>query len=244
MIKKQLRAKSIVVFSPHMDDAVLSLGGFIIRAIKRGVSVKIVTVFSCFGNDEKPPVYSKKYVYSSGYQNISDFERGRNEEDYSAMGDLGVSFENWGYTDAGFRKGRTGWLYPNKKVLLSGKIASQDFELVGAIRKKMSKYKSEKCLVPFGGVFSNHVDHLILREAASVLPDCGYYLEWPYLLDARLSDFVKFCFFLKKNRVKLHWSDRAGKEDILRRYVSQFPLWRYGSKWKIFPEILVSPKND
>ena len=49
-----LAARRLVVISPHLDDAVMSVGGTIARAVRAGVKVEVLTVFGYVPLSETP----------------------------------------------------------------------------------------------------------------------------------------------------------------------------------------------
>jgi LmbE family N-acetylglucosaminyl deacetylase len=79
----------IVVLSPHLDDAVLSLGQHIIKWKNEGKKIRIVTVFTKFGGGKNLPEYSKDYLIKSGFNSTKKFEKTRILENVKAMEKLG-----------------------------------------------------------------------------------------------------------------------------------------------------------
>lgn len=216
-MKKLNRKWDIVVLSPHLDDAVLSLGSHIIKWKKEGKKIKVITVFNRFGNRKNLPSYTKDYLQKSGFDTVVRFENARNREDQDAMKMLGVEYEHWDFIDAGFRG-----VYKTREALLSGTINNKDNELVKQIEIKIKTLSSELFLVPYG--VGGHVDHLIVKKAAEKMETRGHYLEQPYLWQnfnyLRLfKEILKLKNIMKRGRVK---------DKILRSYKSQYSLWSRG----------------
>jgi LmbE family N-acetylglucosaminyl deacetylase len=77
----------IVVVSPHLDDAVLSLGATITAAAHRGASITVLTVF-CGDPFSQAP--SGPWDLKSGFSTEGEASRARREEDRQACAILGV----------------------------------------------------------------------------------------------------------------------------------------------------------
>jgi LmbE family N-acetylglucosaminyl deacetylase len=216
----------IIVLSPHMDDAVLSLGQHIINWKKQGRDIKVVTVFTKFGNGVGVPNYSNDYIQKSGFDNVGDFEKARIKEDIVAMKKLGVEYEHWGYIDAGFRGG-----YDTREKLLAGKINSADEKLVLELSRKINNLDCERCLLPFG--VGGHVDHLIVKKAGEMSNKARrYYLDSPYLWQ----NFNLIKYLGKIITAKgISWGNRE-KDEVLKCYKSQYGL--LGGKKAGFGEVL------
>lgn len=77
----------LVVVSPHLDDAVLSLGAAIAAAITRGASVTVLSVF-CGDPFSQAPAGS--WDRKSGFTSEGEASRARREEDRQACAILGA----------------------------------------------------------------------------------------------------------------------------------------------------------
>lgn len=216
----------IVVLSPHLDDAVLSLGSHIIKWKKEGKKVKVITVFNKFGDGKNLPSYTKDYLKKSGFDTVVRFENARNREDRRAMKMMGVDYENWGFVDAGFRG-----IYGTRGKLLSGVIDKRDRVLIKRIEEKIKKLKSDLFLVPYGA--GGHVDHLIVRRVAEKINNKNYYLDIPYLWQN--FNYIKLIW--KIIRAKSVIRGRNEKQRILRSYKSQYNLLM--NKDKNFIEVII-----
>jgi LmbE family N-acetylglucosaminyl deacetylase len=204
----------IVVLSPHLDDAVLSLGQHIIKWKNEGKKIRIVTVFTKFGGGKNLPEYSKDYLIKSGFNSTKKFEKTRILENVKAMEKLGVDYENWGFIDAGFRG-----VYKTRQDLLSGEIDKRDQDLVKKIMGKIIDIKANLLLVPFG--VGGHMDHVMIKKAAEDIKNKRYYLEIPYLWEN--FNFIKLLGKRLKIKGIMFGSDE--KDKILKNYRSQYNLW-------------------
>ena len=78
----------MVVVSPHLDDAVLSLGATIADATRRGTLVDVLTVFACDPGSAAP---TKGWDARAGFATEGEAARARREEDAFACADLGAT---------------------------------------------------------------------------------------------------------------------------------------------------------
>jgi LmbE family N-acetylglucosaminyl deacetylase len=77
----------VVVISPHLDDAVLSLGASIAAATRAGADVKVLTVFA---GDERSLLQPGLWDRKSGFVTEGDAASKRREEDRQACAILGA----------------------------------------------------------------------------------------------------------------------------------------------------------
>lgn len=81
------RPRRIVVISPHLDDAILSLGAAIHRAARRGASVEVLTVFA---GDVGSPCRAGDWDSASGFGTAGEAAAARRREDLSACRSIGA----------------------------------------------------------------------------------------------------------------------------------------------------------
>lgn len=77
----------LVVLSPHLDDAVLSLGATIARLSRHGRSVRVVTAFA---NDPTSRAPAGPWDASCGFHTEGEAARARREEDRRACATVGA----------------------------------------------------------------------------------------------------------------------------------------------------------
>jgi LmbE family N-acetylglucosaminyl deacetylase len=70
--------RHVVVLSPHLDDAILSLGGTIARASRSGARIQVVTIFANDPNSTAPP---GPWDAVCGFTTAGEAARLRREED-------------------------------------------------------------------------------------------------------------------------------------------------------------------
>lgn len=79
--------RRIVVISPHLDDAILSLGAAIHGASQRGASVEILTVFA---GDVRSPCCAGDWDSASGFSIAGEAAAARRREDLHACRTVGA----------------------------------------------------------------------------------------------------------------------------------------------------------
>lgn len=161
----RLRGRLVVV-SPHLDDAVLSLGATMARAAEAGTQVEVLTVFAYKPNSQEP---TDSWDRKSGFATEGEAARNRRNEDHRACSILGVT-PRW--FDFGAQ--------PYER-----RASMQD--LVSAISAVTTG--ADTVLIP--GYPLAHDDHATLGNALlSVALNCrvvGLYGEQPYLFDRKLT---------------------------------------------------------
>jgi hypothetical protein len=87
-----------IIFSPHFDDAVLSLGGFL-SYLKNKSNIVIATFFTA------PPSHdvSTKFDLSSGFRTSTEAVTEREKENERSLKLLNCKIKNFGYVDSQYR---------------------------------------------------------------------------------------------------------------------------------------------
>jgi LmbE family N-acetylglucosaminyl deacetylase len=78
---------NVVVISPHLDDAVFSLGAAVARAARRGARVRILTVLA---GDPRSQLAAGPWDFETGFRTAGEAARARREEDRRACALLGA----------------------------------------------------------------------------------------------------------------------------------------------------------
>ena len=153
----------VVVVSPHLDDAILSLGATIWRAAQAGAMVEVVTVFS--GNPESTEA-GKEWDHRTGFATVGAAAARRRVEDEHACRIVGAT---------------TRWLSHGP---------SYDY-CTDAIYRDVAHACSgaDSALIP--GFPLAHRDHAILTrlllEHGLPAPQVALYVEQPYAFNRRTS---------------------------------------------------------
>lgn len=154
-----LEGDDIVVVSPHLDDAVFSLGAAIARAVRSGATVRVLTVFA---GDTDSRVGAAWWDRRAGFAFESEAARARRSEDAEACRILGAIPEWLSFSDASYE------------------LPTDDAALRGAVEQALRG--ADLILLP--GFPLRHVDHM--RLAQLLLTDrvraarIGLYVEQPY----------------------------------------------------------------
>jgi LmbE family N-acetylglucosaminyl deacetylase len=157
-LRSRLGSGPLVVVSPHLDDAVLSLGATIAHAVHTGVPVRVVTVLAGDPSSEHPADADN---VGMGFATVGQAARVRRGEDEQACRLLGAEPSWLPFIDSSD--------FPRDPVAISAELAEQLTD-AGAV------------LIP--GHPLEHVDHdLVTRLAlarAAVGTPLGLYVEQPY----------------------------------------------------------------
>jgi LmbE family N-acetylglucosaminyl deacetylase len=194
----------VVVVSPHLDDAVFSLGATIASASKSGARIEVLTVFGCDPSSRAP---ANGWDTRGGFATEGEAATARREEDREACGQVGAEphwlpFRGGGYT-------------PHKDIDAIAAAITQ--QVAGA----------DAVLVP--GFPLRNDDHAWLAglfdERTPPSVRLGRYVEQPYAYMARKEQPLSGAEW-GKPRVTL--PDRIRKRRAVLAYASQLPLLSLG----------------
>ncbi len=196
----------VVVVSPHLDDAVFSLGATIARASRSGVRIDVLTVFACDPDSEAP---ANGWDARGGFATEGEAATARRDEDREACRLVGAE-PHW----LPFRGG--------------GYTPEKDADAVfAAVARKVSG--ADTVLVP--GFPLRNDDHAWLARLFDERPPSparfGRYVEQPYAYTVRKEQPLSGSEW-EKSRVTL--ADRFRKRRAVREYASQLPLLSLGPR--------------
>ncbi len=179
-----------IVFSSHLDDAVLSCGGRIAQLKRQGAAVQVVTVFSGIPN----PYLDSAFVdhLHKKWQLSEQVVEQRRREDRSALAVLGVEqVHHWDYLEAPYRMDSAGSFMYASYDELSGDLHPTDQSLIALILKKIQAMVGnpvQDTQIYFPLSVGSHVDHQLLYRVGLQMHRLGhdvwFYEEWPYAEDA------------------------------------------------------------
>jgi len=197
--------RNITIISPHIDDAILSLGGLVrnITGTENGVAIQYVFSISGWANPDSiggAPQFT-------GPAMITEI---RKKEEALVSGELGYPYEFLDFLDLPLRK----------EMETSGTNG-----LIGDIKNKLEKnlHPSDGCFFPLG---FGHPDHKIVKEIGLGLLDRGYevsfYEDLPYAAYGDY-DYEERYSFLKREGLEpvLVEIDIGQKLETLKLYASQ-----------------------
>lgn len=173
---------TVIILSPHFDDAALSCGGWIAEARLRGEKMEVWTICTGLpGDDDFSPLavqYHRNWALSP-----EEVIETRSKEDLAAMQLLGVPYRYFGVTDGLYRKHpRTNEpLYPDEESLFSS-LHPGDVDLVRLLATRLANaLPQEEVTLVSPLTVGNHVDHQLVRAASENLPvPIWYYPDYPY----------------------------------------------------------------
>jgi len=150
---------NVVVVSPHLDDAVFSLGAGIAHSTRLGAKVRVLTVFAGDPTSSGPPGWWDR---EAGFESEGEAARTRRNEDVEACNILGAIPEWLPFRDATYEP-------PADDETIRRAVA-------GSVRD------ADEVLLP--GFPLRHVDHLrlarLLLEQPTEALRRGLYVEQPY----------------------------------------------------------------
>ena len=79
---------SVVAVSPHLDDAILSIGGLLADSARSGTPVEVLTVF---GNDPRSTLPPGEWDAACGFSSVGEAARARRVEDVRACARIGAT---------------------------------------------------------------------------------------------------------------------------------------------------------
>lgn len=187
----------VVVLSPHLDDAVFSLGAAISASTEAGTAVSIVTVFAGSPSSREP---AGDWDRDAGFRDAGEAAHRRAEEDERACAIVGASPQHLPFGDRQYVR--------------------NDAALEGAIRAAV--LDAETILAP--GFPLAHPDHLLLHrlvlQADFGNTRIGIYTEQPYAALARLDPPENRLW----RRLAVDDASRRAKLEAALAYTSQVPL--------------------
>jgi len=220
-----------IFFSPHLDDAVLSCGGLILKLAKNKQRVLVITIFS--GVNEKTIVSGvmSNYVKKCGYFNPKELSKERKKEDRRVMKELGITGKWMDFNEADYRP-----IYKNQKEMVDKRVIEKEDFLLKKVREKVEKIMDDN-LNPGGEVYfpiglGMHIDHAIIKRVGEKVKYGGVYFweDYPYkMYTSNQLDLLmlrnKFCL----SRVVDLGASIDRKKEVVEMYKSQLNVI-FGSK--------------
>jgi LmbE family N-acetylglucosaminyl deacetylase len=162
----------LLAISPHLNDAVLSIGAGLAQAAQDGAKVLVHTVFA----GSAPPPYSaaaKRMHAVWGLSPEDDASLYRRKEDIAALGHLGVAHRHGRFLDSIYRKLPDGqWLASHveggPKLAVAERSPDSDHELVIEVEAEIKSTIEEfdPTLIVTCAAILDHPDNQITRDAA------------------------------------------------------------------------------
>jgi len=193
----------ITIISPHIDDAVLSLGGIIARLRKKNFEVTVQYVFNV--SSWTNPQNIGNIQYDGDISAISSL---RESEEREVAKILGYSFEMLNFGDTPLRDTQA-----DEKLFI---------RIKQLLKKKIEQ--SRMCLFPLG---IDHADHIFLSKMGFEFRKEGYpilfYEDLPYAAISHYDYRERYNFNLNEMRLSPHITEISlpMKYTALKEYRSQ-----------------------
>jgi LmbE family N-acetylglucosaminyl deacetylase len=154
------RSGTLVVLSPHLDDAVLSIGAFMHGQVRRGIDVRVVTVFA---NDPSVDGPAGAWDAMCGFRSAAAAARTRRQEDMRACAIIGAEPRWLAYGDESY-----------------GRTAAVD-----QVWRHICDAVAGCTLLLVPGFPLRQADHawltqLVVKRRTELSPAFGFYVEQPY----------------------------------------------------------------
>src|ERR1700751_3490451 len=165
MMERLKPGERLLILSPHLDDAVLSVGGIMERATNSGVTVFAATTFTADANQavaSSPRVKELHSLWGLG-DNPTLIRR---EEDIAAVQSLGSDYLHGNLPDAIYRTDTDGHaLYATTTAVFSEPSPKEEIWLTlrSLLEEWLKVVKPNIVLCPLA--VGRHVDHVITSEA-------------------------------------------------------------------------------
>lgn len=180
--------------SPHLDDAVLSVGG-LLSYLSQFTPTTVINVFTRAEEDHLT-LSARAFIKQCGYSNVQALYSARRQEDTVVFKTLNVTVKDLRLTDALFRRKnmKVGILqkimqsvpelsavYPTYRFhITTGKISKNDRPTIERLRKALLTIP-QKAFVFCPVALGNHVDHIIVRDVcASLFTNAIFWSDFPY----------------------------------------------------------------
>jgi len=185
MLDKLTKDDRILILSPHLDDAVLSAGGLMDRAVKAGATVVAATIFTADTNLEGglSPLVEELHAWWGLGDNPYAVRR---SEDIASIESLGAEFIHGGMTDSIYRRGADGtFLYATRQAVFSAPSADDPaWDLMETLLTHwLEDLRPTIVLCPLA--VGRHLDHVVTTETFRIchhVSDAEIYLyeDIPY----------------------------------------------------------------
>jgi LmbE family N-acetylglucosaminyl deacetylase len=168
-----------IYISPHLDDAVLSAGGFIYEQTQAGIPVEIWTIVCGFPPPGELTPLAQVIHFQWGTGTAEETINLRRAEDREAARIVGAKSVHFDVPDCIYRRGPDGEpLYLDIFVQPHEAEAHLPDQIAETIAPRLQADDQVICQLGIGG----HVDHILVRQAAERLNRPQWYAaDVPYL---------------------------------------------------------------
>ena len=211
----------VVVFSPHLDDAILSMGSLIDYLATQKKKILVVSLFTS-GSDCTSKL-TGKLLQQASVDSTKEYFIKRQQEDYEAFTviDPSIQLKHLGFIDAAWRADESNLpYYPNTTLsIINEQDTSLKERITESVRQIQSELSNAIIFAPLGR--GRHVDHVLTREVClEVFNSIVFYSDFPY--SAQYQDESEF--ISKNSLVAVTWerTPYVKKREAILRYRSQY----------------------
>jgi LmbE family N-acetylglucosaminyl deacetylase len=227
-----IKARRVLAFSPHLDDAALSVGALLAGLARRGTEVHVVTLFAGAPQESLSPV-AHAFHHACRLPHNATAVAVRRHEDLEAMRILGAQAHHAGLLDALYRRSRDGrWSCDHDRAMFD--TASAEEGILAAVCDSVERFQElvRPDLIITCAAIGGHVDHVLGKTAVTAVAEMTdtRFLLWedlPYAIGRRLSADIG-----KPVQMPVSPADWARKREAVARYASQTRmLWPDRGDW-------------
>lgn len=168
-----------IYISPHLDDAVLSAGGFIFEQTQNGIPVEIWTIVCGYPPPGELTPFAQVIHYQWGTETAEETVNLRRAEDVKAAQIVGAKPVHFDVPDCIYRRGPDGKpLYLDIFVQPHEAEAHLPEQFAQMLVPRLQPDDQVICQLGIGG----HVDHILVRQAVEKLERPLWYVaDAPYV---------------------------------------------------------------
>jgi len=210
-----------IYLSPHLDDAVLSAGGFIYDQTNSGNPVEIWSFMAGVPSDTEYSPFAQVLHYQWGFSTAEETFLARRAEDKLAASLVGATTVHFDFMDCIYRRDENGeWPYYEISLPPHEMDADLPRQIADVISPRLKPDDKLICQLSVG----SHVDHVLVRQAAELLGrDLVYDIDVPYIFYKPEELAPKSAGMLENVHSVSEAGLKSWKEAVL-AYKSQLPV--------------------
>ncbi|HSG41649.1 MAG TPA: PIG-L family deacetylase [Anaerolineales bacterium] len=210
-----------IYLSPHLDDAVLSAGGFIYEQTKSSTPVEIWTFMAGYPTDNEYSPFAEFLHQQWGFSSAEETIQSRREEDRNAVSLVGATTVHFDFLDCIYRRNEKGE-WPYYEIYLPPQEMDADLpqQIADAITPRLKPDDVLVCQLSVG----SHVDHVLVRQAAELLGrPLLYDIDVPYIF-YKPEELASKSVGMKENAHTVSVAGLKAWQEAVLAYKSQLPV--------------------
>jgi LmbE family N-acetylglucosaminyl deacetylase len=210
-----------IYLSPHLDDAVLSAGGFIYEKTKSGVPFEIWTFMAGAPTSDEYSPFAKLLHEQWGFSSAGECVKARREEDNNAASLIGATTVHFDFLDCIYRRDENGeWPYDDIYLPAHPMDANLPRKIADEILARLKPDDVLVCQLSVG----SHIDHVLVRQAAELLErPLLYTVDVPYIF-YKSEELTPKSAGMKENTHLVTESGLKSWQEAVLAYKSQLPV--------------------